>query len=100
MFLNEVGEPTKIKKVIYLITSTILGLFLSLIVHAMIEMSLMSAVLSQGKQVQFYGGCALPPLLQASIWFLGGLGGFMLGRLWWRKVYVERIWLKQTKKKI
>lgn len=89
------GEPTKFKKVVYLIASTVLGLLLSLWAHAFIEMSYLSWAGSQGRLVAFYGGCALHPALQIVIWLLGAIGGFYLGRFWWRKVYIERVWAKK-----
>ena len=92
MFLRNPGQPTKIKKMAYLATSTILGIFLSFIAHAFIEMAYMRNILDQGKLVQFYGGCALPPVVQISLFAIGVVGGFFLGRFWWRKVYIERVW--------
>jgi len=94
MFLKAPGKPTKIKKAVYLLASIILGLLLSLIAHALIEMSYLYWTLSQNRVVNFYGGCALPYWLQAALWVLGGVGGFFLGRFWWRKVYIERVWAK------
>lgn len=95
MFFNGPGQPTKLKKAIYLITSTILGFFLSLIGHAVIEINYLDWVLSQERIVHFYGGCALPPVLQAALWIIGGVSGFLLGRFWWRKVYIERVWAQK-----
>lgn len=95
MFFNGPGQPTKLKKVIYLITSTILGFFLSLIGHALIEINYLDWALSQGRLVHFYSGCALPPVLQAALWIIGGVGGFLLGHFWWRKVYIERVWAQK-----
>lgn len=92
MFFDKPVQPTKFKKLVYLIASTILGLLLSLIAHALIEMNYINLVLSQGRLVKFYGGCALPPTLQVSLWIIGGVSGFLLGRFWWRKVYIERVW--------
>lgn len=77
----------KIKKVIYLGVSTILGLSLSLIAHSFIEIIYINKALSQGKMILFYGGCALPPLLQASLWIAGLVLGLSLGLFWWQKVY-------------
>lgn len=88
--------PSKPKKIIYLIASTFLGLLLSFIAHAGIEMVYLSWALkaydTAGYPVTFYGGCALPPAFQAFIWVLGIVGGFFLGKFWWQKVYIEQIW--------
>jgi len=98
MFFNAPGNPTKFKKTVYLLATIILGLLLSLLAHAFIEISYLNWVQSKGQIVQFYGSCALPPLLQTSVWILGAVGGFFLGRFWWRKVYIERIWVKGISK--
>jgi hypothetical protein len=97
MFLRNPGKPTKIKEMTYLTASTLLGIFLSFIAHAFIEMAYMRNILDQGKLVKFYGGCALPPSLQISLFVVGVLGGFFLGRFWWRKVYIERVWVCKKK---
>ncbi len=89
------GEPTKIKKIVYLIVTTFLGLILSLDFHAFIEINYLNWAGSQGKLVTFYGNCALHPALQAAIWLAGAVGGFYLGLFWWRKVYVDRVWAKK-----
>jgi len=92
MFFSKPVQPTKFKKVIYLIASTILGFFLSLIAHALIEMNYINGVLSHGELVKFYGGCALPPIIQAVILITGLFGGYFVGRFWWKKVYIEKVW--------
>jgi len=95
MFFNTVGKATKLKKVVYLIATTILGLLLSLIAHALIEINYLHWVLGQGRVAKFYGGCALPVEFQSALWALGAIGGFMIGNFWWRKLYVERVWAKK-----
>ncbi len=92
MFFNAPANPTKLKQTVYLVASTILGLLLGLIAHALVEMAYLSFMAIRGGAVIFYGGCALPFGLQIIIWMLGAVGGFFLGRFWWRKVYVERAW--------
>lgn len=91
----KVGKSTQLKKFIYLSASIVLGLLLSFIAHAVIEINYLNWVLNQGQVVQFYGGCALLPWLQAALWLFGLIGGFFLGRFWWRKIYIERAWLKK-----
>jgi H+/Cl- antiporter ClcA len=95
MIFGPPGKPTKLKKVIYLISSTILGLFLSYLAHAFIEINYLNWMDNRGEAVSFYGACALWPPLQIGLWLFGALGGFFLGRFWWRKLYVERFWLKK-----
>jgi H+/Cl- antiporter ClcA len=95
MFFNTPKNPSRLKKAVYLSAATILGILLSFIVHAIIEVNYLSWAQSRGRAVAFYGGCALPPWLQAALLVLGALGGFWLGRFWWRKVYIERVWAKR-----
>ncbi|MCX6792812.1 MAG: hypothetical protein NTY12_02205 [Candidatus Falkowbacteria bacterium] len=95
MFFDKPGKPTKLKKVVYLTASVVLGLLLSLILHALIEINYLHWALSQNHDVRYYGGCALPPLLQGILWILGAVGGFFMGKSWWRIVYVDRKWAKK-----
>lgn len=95
MFFNSPGEPTKIKKTIYLLASTVLGLFLSILAHAAVEINYLHWAESRGQAIFFYGSCALPPLFQIALWLVGAFGGFFLGQFWWRKIYIERCWQKK-----
>ena len=91
MFFKAPGKPSRLKHATYLIVATFLGLVLSFIVHALIEMGYLRWADSQGLLVPFYGGCALTPELQIGLWVAGAIGGFLLGRLGWQKVYIEKI---------
>jgi len=95
MFLNTPGRATKLKKIIYLTISMILGLLLSFIAHALIEMAYLTGNLNHNQLVKFYGGCALPPFIQLLLLLIGIGGGLFLGSFWWQKIYVERKWLKK-----
>lgn len=97
MFFNSPGAPTSAKKAIYLLASIILGLLLSFLVHAFIEIKYLNWMEEQGRAVSFYGGCALAPWLQIALWLIGTLGGYFLGRWWWRMVYIDRVWIKKVK---
>jgi len=97
MFFNAPGKPTRLKKAVYLSASTVLGLLLSFIAQILIEVGYLYWVLSQGTVARSYGDSVLPPALQAAFWALGAIGGFFLGRFWWRKVYIERVWAKSIK---
>ncbi|MFA6306484.1 MAG: hypothetical protein WCV70_02230 [Patescibacteria group bacterium] len=99
MFFNAPGNPTNFKKAIYLFAATILGVLLSFIAHAVIEINYLNSVLSQGRTVRFYGNCALPPALSILLLILGAVGGFLLGRVWWRLVYIDRVWAKKYSSK-
>lgn len=89
MFLNNS------KKVIYLFSSTILGILLSLLAHAFIEMGYLRWAENQNLIVVFYNGCALLPILQIVLLAVGAISGFFMGRFWWQKIYVEKVWRKR-----
>lgn len=88
-------KPTRMKQIIYLVDWVILGIFLSFIFHALIEIWYLDWALKQGMFIKFYGNCALPPVLQAGIFIVGVLGGFFLGRFWWRKIYINHAYQKR-----
>jgi len=89
-----------LKKAVYLFSATILGILLSSLAHALIEMGYLSWAYKNNYAVTFYGGCALPPALQGGLWVAGVVGGFLLGRWWWRMVYVDKVWRKGRMMKI
>jgi len=95
MFFNKPKNPSRLKKVIYLFSATVLGVILSFIVHAFIEIGYLRWAESQNLAVSFYSGCALLPALQLALLLSGAAGGFFLGRFWWRKIYIERAWAKK-----
>lgn len=95
MCFKKPGPANNFKKTIYLISATILGLLLSFLAHALIEIEYLSWAGSHGVAVTFHNACALAPWLQIALWVLGALGGFFLGLWWWRWVYVERRWEKK-----
>jgi len=72
---------------------------MSLIAHAFIEMVFLSWAVERELPVEFYSGCALPPPLQIGLVIVGLVSGFFVGRIWWRKIYVERVWLKKFGKR-
>jgi len=95
MFFTSPGKPTKLKKTVYLSAVVILGVLLSFITHAFIEIKYLRLAFDRGLTVNFYNGCALPPALNFGLLLLGAAGGFLVGRLWWRLVYVDRAWAKK-----
>ncbi len=94
MLLSAPPNPTAKKRITYLVVCVILGILLSLLVHAGIEALYLTWATSAGKAVVWYGGCALHPMLQFVLVLGGALSGFFLGRFWWRVVYVDRRWAK------
>lgn len=95
MFLSAPPKPTKHKHAAYLAATVLLGIVVSFAVHAGIEAAYLAWTESAGKTVAWYGGCALHPILQIALILGGALGGYALGRFWWRKVYVERVWARR-----
>ena len=83
------------KKIIYYISATLLGVLLSLLAHAAIEYVYLNQAMSRGFKVKWVtfgsgAGCALPLWLQASLLLVGIIGGLLLGRRWWRIIYIEK----------
>lgn len=84
-----------IKKTIYILLTMLLGLILSFLAHALIEINFIKYLLAQGlapaNQTAFgYGYCVLPVALQFGLIVLGLIGGYFLGQWWWKIVYIEK----------
>jgi len=80
------------KKIVYIILTMILGLILSFIFHALIEIIYINFSLSRGilpKPSFLTSKCYLPSFLQIFLVLAGLLGGYFLGQFWWKKVYGE-----------
>lgn len=84
MFFNKPGEPTLIKKTIYLIAATILGGELSVLLGTLVLASKYQKNENQDACLVWYSFIAL-----------GALCGFLVGRFWWLKLYVEKVWAKK-----
>lgn len=89
------------KKIIYHTACVFLGILLSYLVHAVVEI----IYLCHNQNITWYKhwgvfGCALPPVVQYILLAGGVIGGYFLGRFWWRIVYVEKRhwWLKRQQK--
>jgi len=90
MFFNEPGKASNSKRAVYLTTSTILGILLGAIVAGLVEIKYFSLAPNL-----FNDGCTRLQILQSIILILGAIGGFFVGKFWWRKIYVERVWIKK-----
>lgn len=90
-----------IKKIIYIGLAMFLGLLLSLITHAFIEMYLIIQLLEAGRVPFAYGQHEfLPPFLSFILTIIGLAFGYVAGVRWWRWVYVEkRHWIFRKNKK-
>jgi len=85
----------KIQKIVYLFFWIILGIILSFLFHALVELIYLNWAEKQEKMVVFYGSCALNPFLQIGILIIGICGGFAMGCFCWQKIYIERIYQKR-----
>ena len=85
MFSNKSKLKNETKKAIYLSLGVITGILLSFILHGLIEISYLFWAEKQSLAVSFYGGCALPPILNSGLVFAGAVGGFLAGVSLWRK---------------
>jgi len=94
------GPQPQWKRPLYLVLTTLLGVMLSYGVHSVLELAYLwnaerNDVLVNWTQHFGVGACALPEWLQYGVLALGLIGGFLIGRIWWRWVYVERKWEKK-----
>lgn len=95
MFHRRAPTATKTKHAIYLFAATILGLLLSVLIHAGIESIYLNWAAAHDKNIVWHGGCSLPWIIQIILPILGAFGGYALGRWWWRVIYIEQRWLKR-----
>lgn len=79
------------KKIVYLILWIILGLILSFIFHAVIEILYLSWADKNNIVVNWVlnGACALPLWLIILLPILFAILGLWLGLIAWRKIYIE-----------
>lgn len=92
-------NPTPVKRVVYLVASTVLGLLLSIIAHVVIEKIYLDWTIKNGQTIVWYpvfdaGQCALHPAIQIGLLIVGAIAGYAIGRLGWRLVYIDRVWSK------
>jgi hypothetical protein len=94
-------NPTQLKKIVYLLAATILGILLGIIVHAFIEINYIQWVLRNDHIISFHHLAARRPIIQSIFAIGGAFIGFSLGRSWWQMVYVEncRFFGKRKKRK-
>ena len=84
---------------LYLVLWVALGVLLSFVLHALVELWYLASAEKAGTvdslvwtKYAGLGSCALPAVVQYGLFGAGLIGGFLLGRVWWRLVYVERRW--------
>lgn len=103
MFLHPRHNPPSWYHALYLALSVAFGVLMSFLLHVLLEMLYLNAAESSGRLGDIvwtthftFGSCALPPLLQYALIVLGMVGGLLLGRVWWRWIYVEHRWQQKT----
>ena len=82
-----------LKKAVYIVLTMVLGLILSFILHAVIEIFYIDYFLDKGilvKPSALTSKCYLPSILQIFLVLAGLLGGYFLGKFWWKKVYEKK----------
>ena len=83
----------KQKRRVYIFLTIILGIILSYIVHAGVELLYLKVAGFENVTWYMHWGfapCSLPPFVAYSILLIGIIGGYFLGRFWWQLVYVEK----------
>jgi len=85
---------------VYIVAWVVLGVLLSFIVHAALEMSYIQYALSHdiiplNQNALGYGYCALPVWLQTLLIIAGVVGGYFAGTYFWRIIYVEKRFKKR-----
>ena len=99
MLFDAPRNPSGFKKIVYLIATTILGVLLGSIICGLLEINYLKLVVSSGNIASFNNGYALLKSLQLILLMLGAVGGLFMGRFWWRKVYIERVWAQRYRRK-
>lgn len=81
------------KRAVYLLGTTVLFVLLSFGVHVVLEIAYLRWAERTGHTIHWYtnfgGLCALPPVVAYGLLALGLLAGPLIGRVWWRWVYIE-----------
>lgn len=95
MIFDPPGKATVLKRNVYLIAATILGILLGSIVCSLVEIKYLDWAISRGDIAIFDDGYAALQFVQGIILIFGAIGGFFVGRFWWRKLYIERVWAKR-----
>jgi hypothetical protein len=83
------------KKYIYIISWVVLVLLLSFLAHAGLEIATINyaaqnEIILTNYTAFGYGYCVLPTIVQITLILSGIVGGFLLGRYFWRTIYVEK----------
>lgn len=92
------------KRTVYIILTIIIGIIVSFVLHAFVEMWYLNWAEDNGHVIVWAspfgnGSCALPLYVNYGLLVLGAIGGYFLGRWWWKIVYIEkRHWHRKINK--
>jgi hypothetical protein len=92
-----------LKKIIYVFLAVTLGKLLGFLTFELLTLKFVRILEKRGLPVQFdqifwFVWSPLPAYLYWTLIYAGVVGGFFLGLIWWRIVYVEhRHWTKRKK---
>lgn len=82
------------KRIIYILAFTFLGLLVSTLLHAAIEMPTLWLI---SGDIETYGNSfvwqhwsVLHQTVGGLLWLLGALAGYLCGRHFWRVIYIEK----------
>ncbi|MBP6859910.1 MAG: hypothetical protein KBC69_04840 [Candidatus Magasanikbacteria bacterium] len=95
LFHKTPPTPTPTKKIIYLISWVVLGALLGFLAYIFIEIKYISWIVAHDTTIVSFNDKVIWPLLHFGLLLLGAIGGYFLGRMWWRKVYIEKYWEKK-----
>ncbi len=94
------GPQPPWKRPVYLTLSAVLGILISYGFHVLIELWWLWRTLPSDLVWRSHfglGSCALAAWLDYSLLLSGTVGGLVIGRMWWRWVYIERRWWRTEK---
>lgn len=94
MFINTPLKASKPKHIVYLIATSILGILVNYFILILIQVVILQLIMHSERNLIWYSG--YPPHLIFISGFLiaGAVWGFILGRYWWRIIYIEHRYRK------
>jgi hypothetical protein len=93
-----------LKKIIYVFLVVVLGKLLGFLAFELLTLKFVGILEKRGLPVEFdqifwFVYSPLPAYLYWTLIYAGVVGGFFLGLIWWRLVYVEKRHWKKLKKR-
>lgn len=89
------------KKIIYILAWIFLGILLSFLTHAALEISYIKYALANDvaladQSVFGHAYCALPGIVQIGLLLAGAVFGLWAGMYFWKAIYIEKRYRKIT----